>query len=51
MRERVREAIVPSAYGLVALLTFRQYGITFDESVQSLYGELTLRRAVSGVEV
>src|SRR5436190_357189 len=43
MRERVREAIVPSAYGLVALLTFRQYGITFDESVQALYGELTLR--------
>lgn len=40
---RVREAIVPSAYGLVALLTFRQYGITFDESVQALCGELTLR--------
>jgi hypothetical protein len=43
MRERVREAIVPVGYGLAALLTFRQYGITFDESVQSLYGELTLR--------
>jgi hypothetical protein len=43
MRERVREAIVPLGYGLAALLTFRQYGITFDESVQSLYGELTLR--------
>lgn len=43
MREWLREAIVPSAYGLAALLTFRQYGITFDESVQALYGELTLR--------
>src|SRR5438105_2949167 len=34
--------IVPAAYLLVALATFWQYGITWDEPVQSRYGQLAL---------
>jgi hypothetical protein len=48
MHERLREAIVPTAYGITALCTFRHYGMTFDEAVQSYYGELTLRYFRSG---
>ena len=48
MHERLREAIVPTAYGITALCTFRHYGLTFDEAVQSYYGELTLRYFRSG---
>lgn len=40
---RAARAIVPALYLVVALATFRGYGITWDESVQSRYGELALR--------
>jgi len=39
---RWREAIIPVIYAIAIFVTFRQYGITWDESLQSRYGEVTL---------
>ena len=43
-----RAWIIPAGYGAAALLTFGDYGITWDESVQARYGELTLEYFRSG---
>ncbi|MCU1348638.1 MAG: hypothetical protein JWO56_1668, partial [Acidobacteria bacterium] len=43
MRRFPRLLIVPLLYLAVALATLAQYGITWDESIQSRYGELSLR--------
>ncbi len=45
---KLRAWILPAAYGVVALFTFRDYGITWDESVQARYGELVLDYFRSG---
>lgn len=43
MRRFPRLLIIPALYLVVALATLGQYGITWDEPVQSRYGELALR--------
>jgi hypothetical protein len=46
--DAARRWIVPALYGAAVLFTFTHYGVTWDESVQSRYGELTLRYFASG---